>query len=228
MFLLAIDTATNAGGVALARNAEVVGMVMMKTPRQYSENLIPMIEFVLEQNHVEPRDLQALVVPIGPGSFTGLRIGLAVVKALGQALDVPVVGLSTLEALAFQHRAVHNRVVAMMDARRQQVFAGAFAVSEQEVRQLTQERVAAPADWLAELPGGKFLFVGDGALLYRGCIESLASGARVLATDNQILDTLCRLGFRRYTQGLAGPVEELQARYLRPPDVRLNRELGPG
>ena len=227
MYLLAVDTATNAGGAALARNAEVVGKVMVKTPMKYSDNIIPIVDFLLNQHGLQMKDLDALIVPTGPGSFTGLRIGMAVVKAFGQALDIPAVGISTLEALAYRFRHVQERIVAMIDARRQQVFAAAFEVTQKDVTPLSEEVVVAPADWLKDFDQTEFVFVGDGAQLYRSAVESLLPGSRVLATDNQILEPLCELGLRRFAAGVQAPVRELKANYVRPSDAELGRKLGP-
>jgi tRNA threonylcarbamoyladenosine biosynthesis protein TsaB len=228
MYLLTLDTASNAGGVALARNSEVVGQVMMKTPMRYSDNLIPMIDFLLQHHQLQPEGLDGLVVAIGPGSFTGLRIGLAAAKALGQALSLPAVGISSLEALAFRFRHVHTCITPMIDARRQQVYAGIYEVSETGCRSIVPEAVAPPAQWLKEKGSADAVYVGDGATLYRSSVEALVPGARFISTDNSVLNSLCHLGFRRFSEGRGKPVGKLAANYVRPPDAKLNSRLPTG
>lgn len=216
MYVLAIDTATNSGGAALSRNEEIVGSVMLKVPLKYSDSLIEMIDFLLRHHDLRLNDVGCLAVAAGPGSFTGLRIGLAAVKAIGQALSIPAVGVSTLEALAFRFRQHGMRVAPMLDARRQQVYAAAYVIEGRGLNPVADEEVAPASEWLKRLAPGEFLFVGDGARLYQGAIQALRPESRTLMSDNCLLEELCRLGFRRFGAGLAGPVSELQANYIRP------------
>ena len=221
MYLLAIDTATNSGGVALSRNREVVGSIMIKTPLRYSDNLIAMVDFVLEQHELELRDVQAIAVAIGPGSFTGLRIGLATVKAFGQSLKIPAVGVSTLEALAYRFREIHPQVAVMIDARRQQIYGASYRLEGGLVVSQSREAVGKPADWLKNLALDGFIFAGDGSRLYRQTILAVYPGARVLESDNCILKELCQLGCERFALGRAQSVDELKANYVRPSDAEL-------
>lgn len=223
MYLLALDTATNSGGVALARNAELVGLVMIKRPLDYSERILEYVDLVLRQFDLQPGDVDCFVAAVGPGSFTGLRIGIATVKGFAQSLDRPVVGISSLAALAFRFRHVASRVCPMMDARRQQVFAGLFEAKETEVRPLLEERACRPADWLHSLPPEPCLCVGDGAQMYASMIAGLRPQDRVLRTDNAILPELCRLGYEAYVRGEATTPERLAAHYLRPADAEQAR-----
>ncbi len=226
MYILAIDTATNSGGVALARNREVIGLVLLKKPLRYSDCLIPMIDFLLRQHELQLSDMGCLAVASGPGSFTGLRIGLAAAKALGQALEIPALGVSTLDALAFGCRHWERPVAVMLDARRQQVYAAAYRCSTSDLECIVAPRVSRPEGFLQALPAGQWLFVGDGARLYRGAVESTVPAGRVLECDNRLLDALCALAFRDYGRGLARPVAHLAANYVRPPDVDASRKLG--
>ena len=118
MYLLSLDTATNSGGLALNRNGEVVSSWVCKAPLRYSERMLDWIDFILKENRVPLEEIECLAVAIGPGSFTGIRVGLATVKALGQTLGKPVVGVSTLEALAARFGWASRNVAPMIDARR--------------------------------------------------------------------------------------------------------------
>lgn len=219
MYLLAIDTATNSGGVALSRNEEVVGLIMVKTPLEYSDHLIEMVDFVLSRNGITLGEVGGIGVSSGPGSFTGVRIGLATAKALGQALNIPAVGISSLEALADQFRHVRSRVSPMIDARRQQIYGAVYDTSGAKPRQVIPESVMAPTAWVRDLPREDLLFVGDGARMYRGTIEALRPDALVLGSDNRILDSICRLSYARFRAGESAPVDQLAANYVRPPDA---------
>lgn len=224
MYLLALDTATNSGGVAISRNAEVIGLLMLKTPLRYQEKILDSVDFLLCQQGLRLAQIDALAVAIGPGSFTGIRIGLATVKGFAHVLNKPVIGISTLEALAHRFRTVYSRVAPWIDARRQQVFAALYEFSADSPKRLMQETVAKPADWLHRTPTQDCLFVGDGARLYRSTIDSFCAGHRVLSTDNLLLESLCQLAFQRFRccnlRNQDG-VEPLEAYYLRPSDAEL-------
>ena len=224
MYLLAIDTATNSGGAALARNAEVVGMVMLKTPLEYSEKLIYCVEFLLHQFKLKIKDVDCIGVTTGPGSFTGVRIGLATVKGFCQGLTKPAVGISTLEALAYRFRWVHSRIAPMIDARRQQVYGGVYGVEEEEIQVEQKAWVGPPAEWLKGLPKDDYLFVGDGAQLYRNAVSTLKPRSRLLETDNRLLEALCALAYQRFRAGKTLAAEELQAHYVRPSDAEKSRD----
>lgn len=223
MYLLAIDTATNSGGVALSRNAEVIGLAMLKTPLRYSDKLIYYVDFLLDQLEL-PRDrIDCFVVANGPGSFTGLRIGIAMAKAMAQGLERPTIGITTLEALAFRFRAVSKQVAPMIDARRQQIYGGRFECDDSGVTVLQAPTVLPPAEWLRGLPGEDCLFVGDAAQMYSQTIRSIFPEARVLRTDNCILTELCQLGCLRYVRGETIAAAQLQANYIRPSDAELSK-----
>jgi tRNA threonylcarbamoyladenosine biosynthesis protein TsaB len=223
MHLLAIDTATNSGGVALSRNSEVIGLTMVKAPLRYSDTIIQTIDFLLQQLCIELREIDCLCVASGPGSFTGLRIGIATAKGMCQALSRPAVGISNLEALAWRFRWFGGRVAPMIDARRQQVYGAVYAVTDNRLCELQEGTVQPPAEWLRNLPDEECVFVGDGAQMYARTIEAIRPKGRVLATDNCILRELCELGYRRYTQGEIQAAEQLRAHYIRPSDAEMAR-----
>jgi tRNA threonylcarbamoyladenosine biosynthesis protein TsaB len=223
MHLLAIDTATNCGGVALSRNSEVIGVVMVKLPLRYSERILYYVDFLLAQHELALKDIDCFAVATGPGSFTGLRIGLSTVKAFSQVGETPVVGVSTLEALAYRFGWVGKPVAPVMDARRQQVFAAVYQREGLDTRLVEPERVARPEEWLRGLQRPDCVFVGDGAHLYGNTIRSIFPSALVARSDNQLLPALCRLAHLRYSQGLAIRGEALCANYVRPSDAELSK-----
>ena len=223
MYILALDTATNSGGAAVSRNAEVIGQIMLKTPLRYSEEVLPCMEFLLRKLRLKRTRIGCFAVAAGPGSFTGLRIGLSTVKAFSQGLQRPAAGLSTLEALAFRFRWARSRIVPMIDARRQQIYGAVYGIDpETGVRREVEEQVAPPAEFLRRVPAGDHLFVGDGAQQYRTTIQALHPGARIASSDNCILPELCLLAHRKHMIGETGGAGQLKARYLRPSDARIS------
>lgn len=223
MYLLAIDTATNSGGVALSRNNEVIGLLMAKTPLKYSDHLIYYIEFLLKHLGISINQMDCIAVASGPGSFTGLRIGLAMVKGLAQPSNLATVGIPTLSALAFRFRNVKSLVAPMIDARRQQIYGGIYQVTEESVEAVDDPLVRHPADWLRTIKDGDdYLFVGDGAEMYHQTIQSVRPGAHIIRSDNSILTELCQLGYQQFVEGKAVSAFELKALYIRPSDAEMN------
>lgn len=223
MYLLTLDTATNSGGVALSRNAEVIGLAQLKTPLRYSEKILYYVDFLLDQLDLNLNQIELLAVANGPGSFTGLRIGLATVKAFAEVLDRPVVAVSTLEALAWRFRSLHPRVAPMIDARRQQVFAAVYAVGDDLPRQVHPPAALPPAEWLRQLDREDCLFVGDGARMYASTVQAALPQARLLGSDNAILSEVADLAYRRFLRGEVLRAEQVQACYVRPSDAELGQ-----
>ena len=220
MHILAIDTATNSGGVSLGRNGEVIGVAMLKTPLRYSEAILHYVDFLLRQHALKLSQIDCFAVATGPGSFTGLRIGLATAKAFSKGLQTPVAGISTLEALAYRFRHLGGLVAPLIDARRQQVYAAVYRAQDMALSLQQPEAVAAPADWLKRLQPAPYWFVGDGVAHCRTALAALHPGAHLLDTDNSILYELCQLAYRRVIEGTTISGDQIQANYLRPSDVR--------
>jgi tRNA threonylcarbamoyladenosine biosynthesis protein TsaB len=193
VLLLAFDTATDVATAALVWDGEVLGEGASR-PATVLED----VDAVLRRGGVRPAQLEGLVVGTGPGSFTGLRMGLAAARALAFALDVPVAGVSTLDALG----AATPGALPVIDARRREV----FALVDGEPRCL------APAELSVE-PGR--VCVGDGALRYRELLQ--AAGAVVPPEEDEA--HVPRARFHAQLASEFGPAEGVEPIYLRVPDA---------
>jgi tRNA threonylcarbamoyladenosine biosynthesis protein TsaB len=193
MLILAFDTATDVATSALVADGEVLGERSSR-----AVTLLEDLDALLRQAGTHTRDIEALAVGIGPGSFTGVRIGLSTARGLALALGVPVAGVSTLDALA----AGAPGALAVIDARRGEVF--------------VPGRVLAPAD--VEVEAGR-LCVGSGALRYREVLE--AKGAEIPPDGDE--RHLPRARFHAGLAGDFGPAEEVEPLYLRLPDADKTR-----
>src|SRR5512138_896658 len=165
MLVLGIETSTRQGGAALVGDEGLVSEYTLNVEVTHSERLLPAIDRMLHDAGATLATLGGLAVSIGPGSFTGLRIGLSTAKGLAYATGLPVVGVPSLEALAWAVPAARWPVCAVLDARKQEVYAALFQHEPTGLRRIIEDRALAP-EALCELIRKPTLFVGDGVAAY--------------------------------------------------------------
>src|SRR3990172_8650542 len=176
MRVLAVDTSSERGSVCVAESREILGEVRLASSIQHSERLFRSVEFLFQHLPFQLCDIDLFAAARGPGSFTGLRIGLAAMEGFAAALGKPAAGVSTLEALAWK-TGIHDAFVApIIDARRGEVYGALYRrlSGPSGLDTLIEERapvVLKPAEWFASLSGRPLIFCGDGAIRYRPLIE---------------------------------------------------------
>jgi tRNA threonylcarbamoyladenosine biosynthesis protein TsaB len=174
--ILGIETSTMMVGVAIVDGKGLVAEYRLEATRSRSERVMPMIDRVLKDSRTTPENLAGIAVSIGPGSFTGLRIGLSTAKGLAFALKLPIVGVSSLDVLAASAAMTRCAypICPVLDARRQEVYAALFrADPEGELKKIVGEEAVTPAGLMEKLSGlhEPILFLGTGALLYETMIR---------------------------------------------------------
>lgn len=164
--VLCIETATTNCSVALSVNGSVIAL-REDTSKKYShaEQLHVFISNVLKEANFSKQDLDAIAVSKGPGSYTGLRIGVSAAKGLCYALDIPLVSLATLRVLAAQGKE-SKHIVPLLDARRMEVYSAVFDVSKQQLRE-TRAEIVTDISYASYLEQGSTLFIGSGALKFK-------------------------------------------------------------
>lgn len=188
MLILALDAATAVCGAALARGEEVLAEYAERLPdRRHAARLLPLAQAALAAAGLHPRDLAAVAVTRGPGSYTGVRLGVATAKALAFALGIPAVGVSTLEALAYAAGPRPGVVSPLLDARRGRVYAALFRWEGEELLEVAAPRRVELGAWLAALGDGPVHFTGEGVRL-------LPAGAGGGATRAHALEAGLRPG----------------------------------
>jgi tRNA threonylcarbamoyladenosine biosynthesis protein TsaB len=233
--ILAFDTATPATTVALSGFSNVVYTARDDPqPRArpgHATHLLPLTARVLERAGIGWDGVDRIAVGVGPGAFTGLRIGIATARALARARDIPLVGVSTLQSLALAGPAAsdtpvgYDTVLAVLDARRGEVFAASWRMDEAEAFEtaLLLPRALAP-EMLTELVtplGPTTLAIGDGALAFREVLER--SGALIPDDDSQ-LHRVTATNHCRLAESLQPSVpDEVRPDYLRAPDAEMAR-----
>ena len=236
MNILAIETATQAVGCALWADDQPLASFSLMAGRRHAETLLPAVEELCRRAGLGPADLGGVAVDVGPGLFTGLRVGLAAAKAVAAALGIPLAGVTSLDALAYPHRRRPGLLAAIVDARRAEVY-WAFYRSDgcggALPSQLRAPTVAAPATVAGELaamteqaPGGeRVLAVGDGAWRYRHLLAQ-CPGLEVGGPADMWPSPLvvAELGGASIARAGTAGLPPLQPVYLRQADVRIGWE----
>lgn len=225
MLILGIDTATTQCSCAIGGHEGVLAVVESARSRRHAENLVPAVTFALQQAQLELSEIGVVAVDVGPGLFTGLRVGLATGKAFATALNVPMIGVSSLDLLAFRVRFTRRLIAAVVDARRGEVFYAFYRQVPGGVQRLDEPRVAVPDQLMSELlaSGDETLLVGDGALRYR---SELATVPRVEFADTgesyPSAASLVELAHARAMREEFVSPREINPLYLRQPDAEIN------
>lgn len=175
MPVLAFDTATDVISVAIGQNGEALAAYQIVSGREHAERLVPAIHALVSDTGVALDRLAAIAVGVGPGRFTGLRVGITTAKVMAQALGIPVVGIGTLDLVAYPLRHARREVVAVVDARRREVFWARYQPVPGGLERRSPDAVDSPADVVAELAatGAEILLVGDGVDRYRDLFGGL-------------------------------------------------------
>lgn len=225
MLILGIETATAQVSCAIGGHEGVLALAQSSKGRRHAESLVPSIRFICEQAQVELSEISVVAVDLGPGLFTGMRVGIATAKALAHGLRVPVIGVSSLDLLAFPLRTSPRLIVATIDARRGEVFFAFYRQVPGGVQRVGEHRVGTPADLAAELSARReeLLIVGDGALRYAEEFESLS---RVEVADAGMAfpsaASLVQLAHARALREQFGAADDIEPIYLRKPDAEIN------
>jgi tRNA threonylcarbamoyladenosine biosynthesis protein TsaB len=225
MIILGIDTATPQAGCAIGGHEGVIASFSSSKGKRHAETLVPAIDFMCRQAHVELDEIGAIAVDVGPGLFTGLRVGVAAAKAMASALRVPMVGVSSLDLLAFPLRWTNRRIVSVVDARRGEVFFASYRQVPGGVQRLSEPQVCTPDELCSEIvaTGDECLAVGDGARRYA---EQLCDLTRLEVADAGLAypspASLVQLAHARALREDFVKPWELQPVYLRKADAEIN------
>lgn len=218
MRVLGIETSTDTGGIAIVEDGILRGEWSLNLPRSHSLRLLPALKALLEALGLEPRALEGIAVGTGPGSFTGLRIGLSVAKGLAMALERPLVGVPSLDALALGIPSRGLPIYALIDAKRGELFGALYRGG----RRQGPFEVLSPASVIERIRGGRFLLLGEGALLYKEKFEGL-EGVEIapLPSHHPRASAVAFLGWERLKDGHGDDLDSLTPLYIRPPDAEL-------
>jgi tRNA threonylcarbamoyladenosine biosynthesis protein TsaB len=225
VLILGIESATHQVGAAIGGHEGVLSAAQTSRGRRHAELLTPTVDFVRRSARVEFDEISCVAVDLGPGLFTGLRVGIAAAKAIAQALRVPMIGVPSLDLLAFPVRHTSRLIVAAIDAKRGEVFYAFYRQVPGGVQRVSGHQIGSPDDLASELLTARdeILLVGDGALRYHEAFEGLK---RVELADQGLAHpsaaSLVQLAHAQALREQFVAPWELTPLYLRKPDAEIN------
>ena len=219
MRILAFETSAKAGSVALFDGQTLVAESYQNTGLTHSQTVMPMAEEILKSCGLAPRDVDAVAVAAGPGSFTGVRIGVAAAKGFAWGGEIPCYGVSTLEAMALQLGIQNGFVLPVMDARRAQVYNALFQAQDGVLERICPDRAISLEDLGKEIKNlsEPVFLVGDGSILCYNTLKETVPGL-VLPPEHRMHQRAAGVGLaalRMIAQGLPGDAGALEPNYLR-------------
>lgn len=225
MLILGIETSTMQVGCAIGGHEGVLASTHTTRGKRHAENLTPAIRFLCEQSQVGLDEIGLVAVDVGPGLFTGLRVGVATAKALAFALRVPMIGVSSLDLMAFPVRFSSRLIVTALDARRGELYYAFYRQVPGGVQRVTEHQLGSPDDLASELlaTGEEVLLVGDGAQRYMEAFEGLAK-VELVEPGNRSpsAEALVELAHARALREEFERPDEIEPVYLRRPDAEIN------
>jgi len=220
MRILSVDTSTAACSIVLSVDGKLEGEINVESEETHSVRLLLGIETLLRSCGLTIKNVDAFAVVSGPGSFTGVRIGLTTIKGLAESLAKPTIPVTAFEAWVEKFPEQQGILVPVIDARRAEVYGAVFSRNGEAAELLSPGRVEKVPDLLASISHPQASFVGGGAAVYENLIAS-RQGWRVLRGDLFLGRAVSRIAFRRAEAKSFLSAAELQAYYLRRPDAEL-------
>lgn len=226
MKILAIESSALTASVAVCEDDFPLAAMTLQNGHTHSETLLPMVEELLAHCGLSVEDIELFAVPVGPGSFTGIRIGVSLIKGLAFDSGKPCVGVSSLEAMAYNLAGTYGLICPVMDARRNQLYNALFRWEGDRIVRLTEDRLIGASDLADELAGycEPVYVTGEGSAVLQKAVSDegmLRLPSPLMATENAV--SVAQLGRREYLAGRAVSDSELLPIYLRPSQAERER-----
>ncbi len=220
MLIFGIDTCCNAATAAIVDDTKMVAETVLNLGKTHSQVMMPQIEEMFKISGIEPQDIDAFSAAVGPGSFTGVRIGVATAKGLAQAHNKPCVAVSTLEALAYSSRYFDGIAAPILDARREQIYSALFDCKLGEMTRLTDDRALPLCDLLLELEalGRNVIFMGDGVFVFKEEILRVLKDRAFFAPKTTLMNlggAVAEVGLGKFEKGEVCSYNQLVPSYVR-------------
>ncbi len=224
MKILSLETSTIAGSIALNEEERLIAEVMLDIKVAHSERLMTSIEWLLRASRTSINDIDAFAISIGPGSFTGLRIGLSTAKGLSYATKRPLIAVPTLDAFALRIPFAPYNICPMLDARKNEIYTGLYRWQADSLQKLVREMAIRPEDFLKQIDG-KTVFMGEGARIYRGLIVDILKDDALFAPVFMMspsASTVAEIAFEKLKKGETANPVTLTPFYIRRSEAEIH------
>ena len=217
MKILAVDTSSKICAVAILEDSNVIDEIKLDNGKTHSENLMPILKEVLEKNNITLDKIDLIAVSVGPGSFTGIRIGIASIKSIAEVYKLPVASVTSLETLArnIETEDADTTIVSLIDAKNNQVYAGFF----DNQYNLKEDEYADDINVILEKASkyNKFVFVGDGAEIHKELIKNKFANKEVVFAEknSQSAINTGKLGYKKFLESNLKNADTILPIYLR-------------
>ena len=222
MRILGIETATNVCSVCVMENSQLIAEYTTNITKTHSQRLMPMIEHVLANIELSPKDIEAIAVSVGPGSFTGVRIGISAAKGMAMALGAQIAGVSTLDGIAYNLTDLYaGQICVITDARRKQVYTAIYEMPN--MKKLTEE-MPVPIEELIKKIKKRTIFVGNACALYCDTLKEELGGLAVVCPSHLDIpraSSIAFLGEKMLREGRGLTHFDLKPNYIRLPDAEI-------
>lgn len=220
MKVLAIDSSGLVASVAIVTEDELLAEYTINYRKTHSQTLLPMLDEIIKITNIDLKDIDAIAISKGPGSFTGLRIGSATAKGLAMVLDIPIIPVATVDGLAYNLYKSDNVICPLMDARRNQVYTGLYKWIDGEFKVLLEQRPLAIEEISEEINkiAEEVIFIGDGIKVFENQLKETIKVNYSFAPahlSRQRAGAIGALGIKYYKKGIMTDADEFVPTYLR-------------
>ncbi|WP_250672889.1 tRNA (adenosine(37)-N6)-threonylcarbamoyltransferase complex dimerization subunit type 1 TsaB [Paraclostridium ghonii] len=205
MRILGIDTSTNSTSVCIIEDDKLICEYTVNTKKTHSQKLMVMIESMVKESDLNIKDIDAIAICIGPGSFTGLRISMATAKAIAQVRNLPIIAVNSLESLAFNMNLCDKIICPILDAQRNQVYTGKYIFENGEFKTIEDVKVVTIDELIDELSktNKEFIIVGEATNLYKEKLDNLKN-TYIASVSNNVskASSLCAIAYMKFKKDI--------------------------
>ena len=226
---LCIDTSSKVCSVALLEDDNVIAEKNISDEKTHSENLMPLLDSLLNDCNVSINEVELISICVGPGSFTGIRIGVAAVKAIAEILSIKIASVTSLEALAKNYNSEGHEnytIASIIDAKNGQVYCGVFDEQNNIKENIFASDIDSAIERIKDYKN--IVVVGDGAALYSEKIKSIINGVKIIDDNEQKASNVGKIGFKKYKNGDLKDADTICPIYLRKSQAERQKEMREG
>lgn len=212
MKMLAVDTSSAICSVALLDNDNLIDEINLDNGRTHSENLMPIVDEIIKRNNMDVKDIEFISCVVGPGSFTGIRIGVSSIKAIAEVLNVKLAQVTSLETLAANVENAET-IVSLIDARNNQVYCGIFDKDYNLKEEALADSIDEVINHIKKYQG--IVFTGNGAELHKELLLNNIENARFADVNIQLAKNVGKIGYKKYLENNVENADTIIPIYLR-------------